>query len=227
MLRLEGPAVEPLAINFLEDWVLESDESLESVRESGDVHPMRPRGTAAVQAIPSGPAQPEQTMERILLSAIYLARKELVLTTPYFVPDESIMDALTLAAFRGVDVRILIPDDADHKIIYYAAFFYIDKFDKVSGLKFYRYTKGFMHQKTMLIDKGIAAIGTANFDNRSFRLNFELTALVTGRAFNTEVEEMFLQDFKHARVMQPGELNEKPYLFRLLVRLARLTAPML
>lgn len=94
-------------------------------------------------------------------------------------------------------------------------------------IKFYRYTKGFMHQKALLVDRQVAAIGSANFDNRPFRLNFELTALVADSDLNTEVEAMFLEDFRNSRIMQPGELDAKTYWFKLLSRLARLMAPML
>ncbi len=96
-----------------------------------------------------------------------------------------------------------------------------------SGVKFYRYTRGFMHQKAMLVDDNVSAIGMANFDNRSFRLNFEVTAMITDYDFNTELEKMFVDDFANSRIMQPDELSAKPYWFRFLVRLARLTAPML
>jgi len=222
-LKIKGPASLPIQLSFLEDWHWATDSIIDLNWQSA----LQNKGDKSILIVPSGPADEMETAGLMFTHAINSARERIWIASPYFVPDESIMGALLLAALRGVDVRILIPDDADHKIIYYAAFSYINKFDKVSGLNFYRYTKGFMHQKTMLVDKDFAAVGTANFDNRSFRLNFELTALVTDRAFNTEVEEMFLQDFKHARVMQPGELNEKPFWFRLFVRLARLTAPML
>jgi len=125
-----------------------------------------------------------------------------------------------------VDVRILIPDEPDHKLVYLAAFAYFRQAGK-SGVKFYRYTKGFMHQKTMLIDDTVSAVGTANFDNRSFRLNFEITALILNESFNAEVEKMFLKDFEHCRIMTLNELEEKPLWFRFIVRLAHLTAPML
>ena len=158
--------------------------------------------------------------------AINSAKERIWIASPYFVPDEGIITALKLASLRGVDVRILIPDEPDHKLIYFAAFAYFRQVGK-TGVKFYRYTKGFMHQKTMLIDDTVSCVGTANFDNRSFRLNFELTALVLDREFASEVETMFLDDFSHSRIMQPEELDEKSLWFNFIVRLARLTSPML
>ena len=134
------------------------------------------------------------------------------------------MAALQLAGLRGVDVRILIPDEPDHLLVYLAAFSYFDE-AKTTGVKFYRYLDGFLHQKVMLIDERVATVGTANFDNRSFRLNFEVTAIVGDEAFNKEVEQMFLDDFDHSRQMRPGELDERGFGFKLAVRFARLTSP--
>jgi cardiolipin synthase len=122
-----------------------------------------------------------------------------------------VITALQLAGLRGVDVRILIPDKPDHLAVYLAAFSYLDEAGK-TGVKFHRYRDGFLHEKAMLIDDSIATIGTANFDNRSFRLNFEITAVIADPGFAAEVEQMF-------------EADKKPFWFRFGVRLARLTAP--
>jgi cardiolipin synthase len=135
-----------------------------------------------------------------------------------------VINALQLAGLRGVDVRILIPDKADHLGVYLAAFSYLDDAGS-TGARFYRYQDGFLHEKAMLIDNNVATIGTANFDNRSFRLNFEITAVVADEDFAAEVEEMFEADFARSRLMDAGELALKPWWFRFGVRLARLTAP--
>ena len=134
------------------------------------------------------------------------------------------MAALQLAGLRGVDVRILIPDEPDHMLVYLAAYSYFDQAAD-EGVRFYRYTDGFLHQKVMLIDDQVATVGTANFDNRSFRLNFEITGIVTEPTFVAEVERMLIDDLAHAREMSPGEYDEKPWYFKLGVRLARLTSP--
>jgi cardiolipin synthase len=94
-------------------------------------------------------------------------------------------------------------------------------------VKFYRYQDGFLHQKVLLIDDGVAGVGTANFDNRSFRLNFEITAVVADTDFAAEVEQMFEADFAASRLMEPGEYDSKSYLFKVAVRIARLAAPVL
>jgi cardiolipin synthase len=134
------------------------------------------------------------------------------------------MSALQLAGLRGVDVRILIPDMPDHLMVYLAAFSYFDEAGR-TGVEFFRYTDGFLHQKVMLIDDSAATIGTANFDNRSFRLNFEITAVVGDPDFVSQVETMLEQDFARSRKVPPGEYSDKPFWFRFAVRLARLTAP--
>ena len=137
--------------------------------------------------------------------------REIWIASPYFVPDESLMNALHLAALRGADVRIIIPDKADHTLVYLAAYSYFEEAAE-TGIRFFRYMDGFLHQKVVLIDDEISAIGTANFDNRSFRLNFEIMAVVADRAFNAEVEQMLLADLEQSVEMQPWGPREEIFL---------------
>jgi cardiolipin synthase len=157
---------------------------------------------------------------------IVSARARLWLTTPYFVPDLDVLNALKLAALKGVDVRVMIPDRPDHRIVWLAGFAYIGEIME-AGVKLYRYAAGFMHQKVILIDDEVAGVGTVNFDNRSFRLNFENTALIFDRAFVSDVAAMLENDFARSR-----HINEEAYAeFSLLVRMfapaTRLLAPLL
>jgi cardiolipin synthase len=161
----------------------------------------------------------------MFVHAINSAQSRIWIASPYFVPDEAVVSALQLAGLRGVDVRILIPEKPDHLMVYLAAFSYFDDARR-TGVEFYRYTDGFLHQKTMLIDDVAATVGTANFDNRSFRLNFEITGVVGDPEFVSQVERMFQDDFVRSRQVPPGEYSEKSFWFRLAVRLARLTAPL-
>ena len=158
------------------------------------------------------------------LNAIGLAQKRLWIVSPYFVPDEQLISALQLAALRGVDVRILIPENPDQKLVYYSSFSYLEETEK-SGVKIYRYQPGFLHQKVMLIDDHSAAIGTANFDNRSMRLNFEVTMLLVDRDFAREVEAMLVKDFANSREIAATDYTEASFWFRLAVRVARMLAP--
>lgn len=219
--RIEGPAALMAQTSFVEDWFWATN-----------TYPaLNWAGTAAadgsdnpVLIIPSGPADELETTTLMFLHAISSAQERIWIASPYFVPDESIIAALQLAGLRGVDVRILIPDQPDHLLVYLAAFSYFDRVGK-TGVKFYRYQDGFLHQKVMLIDHETATIGTANFDNRSFRLNFEITAAFADPGSVTAVEKMLEDDFRQARLMEEGELDRKSWWFRFGVRLARLTAP--
>ena len=134
------------------------------------------------------------------------------------------MSALQLAALRGVDVRILIPQNPDHLLVYLSGISYLDE-AKAAGVKIYRYQPGFLHQKAMLIDNEVAAVGTANLDNRSMRLNFEITMLMFGEEFASEVEQMLEADFAKSKLASSTEYTERWLPFRFAVRAARLMAP--
>jgi len=219
-VRITGPAALSAQLSFLEDWHWATDELLYLNWEPVPATD----GNVPILVVPSGPADDLETATLMFLHAINTAQDRIWIASPYFVPDDSIVTALQLAGLRGVDVRILIPDMPDHMAVYLAAFSYFDDAGK-TGARFYRYTDGFLHEKSMLIDSQFATVGTANFDNRSFRLNFEVTAIIADEAFAKEVEQMFLADFENSREMAEGEFDEKSFWFRLAVQLARLTAP--
>jgi len=219
-VRLEGPAVLELQLSFVEDWRWATDVMLDL--------PWEPRvpegGNATVLVLPSGPADRLETASLMYQEAIHSARERVWIASPYFIPDEGVMAALHLARLRGVDVRVVIPDVADRKVVYFATFAFVGQLLK-SGVKVLRYQPGFLHQKVFLVDDGFAGVGTANFDNRSFRLNFEITALVLDRDFVRDVERMLEADFARSRAMTLDELHEKRWWFRALARAAYLTAP--
>ncbi len=156
--------------------------------------------------------------------AFHSAAERVWIASPYFIPDQGVIGALQLAALRGVDVRILIPDKPDHLLVYYSAFAFVRELLDI-GIQIYRYGPGFLHQKAFLVDENVSGIGTANLDNRSFRLNFEVTAVVVEEEFGSQMEQMFLADFASARKMTVAELDSKSIWFRGLARAAYLTAP--
>ena len=218
-LLMKGPAVEAVQLVFLEDWFWACDRVPElawaGVAEEADQ-------IAAV--IPTGPADPLDSWKLLVSEAANSARKKLWIASPYFVPDEGIMTALQLAAIRGVDVRIMLPDRADHILVWLSAYTYYEQTIPY-GVKIFRYQRGFLHQKVILIDDRMAAVGTANLDNRSFRLNFEITAFVSDRKFVQQVDEMLESDFEACVEVREEEFTDKPFLFRAACRAARLTAP--
>ncbi len=220
-VRIKGPAALALQLSFVEDWHWATGNT---PGVSWIPHPAE-GADLPILIVPSGPADERETATLMFTQVINSARERLWIASPYFVPDQGVMNALRLAALRGVDVRILIPDEPDHMLVYLAAFHFYEEM-KDSGITFYRYTHGFMHGKSILVDNS-SAVGTANFDNRSFRLNFEITAFFLDPDFTREVEAMFEEDFRNSRLMTPADVNERPFWFRPAVRAARLTAPVL
>ncbi len=221
-MRVVGPAALGLQVSYLEDWHWATNEILEL---NWTPRPA-PEGDVQFLTIPTGPADELDSAMLMFIHAINSAEERIWIATPYFVPDEAVVAALQLAGLRGVDVRVLIPEKPDNFLVYLAAYSYFDE-SSATGVKFYRYLDGFLHEKTMLIDDYVSAIGTANFDNRSFRLNFEVTGVVIDTVFAKVVERMFLDDFTKSRRIREGEYDEKPWYFRFGVKLARLTAPLL
>lgn len=222
-IRVEGPAVIGAQLAFVEDWRWATDKLPGGLSWTPHI---TADGEAQVLVIASGPADEMETASLMYTQAIHSATRRIWIASPYFVPDDAIVQALQLAGLRGVDVRILIPEKADSTLVTLAAYsFFTDV--KAAGVKIYRYQDGFLHEKVMLIDDNVATVGTANFDNRSFRLNFEITTMVFDVDFASKVERMFQNDFSASRLMQQDEYDNKPYWFKLAVRTARLAAPIL
>ena len=221
-IRLEGPSVNCIQLAFLEDWYWVTKEVPELIWET----PHPPAGTLRSIVIPSGPADPMDTCALLYTHAIHFAKDRIWISSPYFVPDEGVLRALQLAALRGVDVRILIPQKIDHRMVYMASFWFVAQL-QTPGISVYRYHDGFLHQKAALIDDRISAIGTSNLDNRSFRLNFEMNVLIDDPEFAKQTEAMFEEDFKGAVQVPTTEYYEKSRVFRFGSQLARLLAPIL
>lgn len=219
-LALRGPAVQCLQLAFIEDWywACEQIPALNWVPA-----PAAAPGTTAL-VIPSGPADSLETCALGVLHLIQSAQRRLWIVSPYFVPDAAVVAALQLAALRGVDVRILLPEKPDRRLVWLSSFAYLDDVQSV-GVAVYRYRAGFLHQKVWLIDQDCAFVGTPNLDNRSFRLNFEVGVLTLDAAFAREVEAMLTADFARSRHLQPQPLAARKWWFRLAVRCACLLAP--
>ncbi len=219
-VRIEGPAAAAAQLSFVEDWNWAMDQILEL---DWTMYPA-PEGNANVLILPTGPADDLETAALMFTHAINTARERIWIASPYFVPEAGIVHALQLAALRGVEVRMLIPDKSDNPMADMAAASFFEQL-AAAGITFYRYTDGFLHAKSLLVDDLAAGIGTANFDNRSFRLNFEIMAFVADPVFIQQVEGMFEADFANSRVMEPGEFDARSFWYRLGARLSRLTAP--
>ena len=220
-IRIRGPAVTCVQLAFAEDWYWSLGSELTGMNweteQTGD-----PGYDALV--LPTGPADAVETCGLFFVHAINSARERLWIASPYFVPDQHVLSALQLAAIRGVDVRVMLPEKPDHLLVYLSAFSFIEEIDD-SGVKFFRYQPGFLHQKVMLVDDDFAAVGTANLDNRSLRLNFEITVVVADKRFAAEVARMLERDFAHSTPVITDELQQRPFWFRFAVAVSRLMAP--
>jgi cardiolipin synthase len=196
-LRLEGAAVRWLQLVFLEDWHYATGHApMEAV-----YFPDAPRGPRCVQIVSSGPDHDWEAIRNVYFAAIAAAEQRVLVTTPYFVPDEPMLTALTTAALRGVDVRVMVPRKSDSWLVTIAGRSYFDDLLR-AGVHVYEYLPGMLHAKTLVVDRDFAAIGTANMDNRSFRLNFEVSAIAHDEEVAARLTEIFEEDAQHARLAQ-------------------------
>ncbi|UWS01775.1 cardiolipin synthase [Phaeobacter inhibens] len=222
-VRLRGPAVQQLQLGYAEDWFwLTEDPILDLL--TWECAPVSEGGKPAL-VIETGPGDSTVNGSMLYFSAIAAAQSRIWLSSPYFVPDQDVMAALKNAALRGVDVRILLPDTADHYAPWLAAYAYFDDLRDV-GIDIYRYQAGFLHQKVFVVDDSIAAVGTMNLDNRSFRLNFESMAMCFDSEAADQVADMLEQDMASARLLTT-DLEAQPLSIRFGAPVARLLAPVL
>jgi cardiolipin synthase len=226
-LKIEGPATWYLQYLFLCDWNFCAEEQIaidnllfpikEYFVSNHDKH---------VQITASGPDSDVPTIKFALLQAINLAEKEILITTPYFIPSNSIMDALLISAKSGVKVKLIVPNNSDSKLVNAAACSYYLELLK-SGVEIYRYTKGFVHAKTMVIDNEIAIVGTANMDVRSFDLNFEVSAIVYDEEIADQLKATFYNDLEDTSQIDLKQWQKRPTFHKFLDKLARLFSPIL
>ena len=216
-----GPVVACLQESFAEDWFWATRELPPLILPEH-----YPEDGVLCQLLATGPADRQETCSLFFVEAIHAATERVWITTPYFVPDEAVFAALRLAVLRGVDVRLLLPSRPDHYTVYAASSLFA--FEAVrAGVRMFRYQPGFLHQKVVLVDNEITAIGSANLDNRSFRLNFELMLLTVDEDFAREVEAMLSDDFANAVEISTQDSRETHQLQRLGMRVARLISPIL
>ncbi len=222
-IKFEGPAIVPAQVCFVEDWHWATGEIPQVPWE-----PQAAKNGAdkTMFVLPSGPDDQYETCGLFFTHLINAAKKRLWIASPYFVPDEGIITALQLAAMRGVDVRIMIPGLPDKWLVKRAAMAYVPLVAE-AGIRMYEYGRGFLHQKAALIDDTISLIGTANFDNRSFRLNFEISVVTIDEEFARQTEAMLQRDFDDSHWIDPEEFAQRSLWFRASSRVARLFSPIL
>ena len=221
-LEVAGPLVQGIQLSFARDWYYGTRRELDDLE--WEPQPAERDVTALVLA--SGPADKLETCGLLYAHAIESAEERIWIATPYFVPDGRVLGALQLAALRGVDVRILMPRESDSIFFKYVPWAYLDEVAR-AGVRVFLYEKDFMHQKVAVVDRDFAAVGTANFDNRSFRLNFEVTVVAHDEGVSDDVAAMLERDLEDATEIGLEDVQDKPFLFRFAANGTRLLAPVL
>lgn len=221
-MKIHGPAVADLQRLFAEDWNFAAKEDIDSLTDEiaheGD-------GNAKIQLAWSGPDQETKAIRETYLSAIFFGSKRLWATTPYLVPDPSLLDALCVAARSGCDVRVILPQKPDKWIPFLAGRYYWGELMK-AGVKLYQYQPGFIHAKTLLIDDW-ASVGSVNLDCRSLFLNFEVSCFIESPLILRRLEEQFQRDFTKCKEVNPEEWNKRPFAVKVLESGLRLLTPIL
>lgn len=226
-LKIEGPAVSYLQYLFLCDWNFSAKQNLQQTEDFFPIvePPKKPAGRI-VQMAASGPDSANPSILFSILKGIGLARKEVLITTPYLIPGESLKTSLIMCSLSGVDVKILVPRKSDSHLVNTAARSYYEELLK-ADVKIYRYTKGFIHAKTIVIDREVGMVGTANMDTRSFDLNFEVNAIIYDKPTADQLAKDFYEDLKSAPEIDPVEWFQRPWYKKLLEKIARLVSPLL
>ena len=195
-IRITGQSVQDINARFILDWRTASKEKivLSEAFYSGVIS----EGNTGIQIVSSGPDSVKEEVKRSLMKMITSAERSIYVQTPYFVPDDSILESLKMAAQCGVDVRVMIPCIPDHPLVYWATYSYAGELVK-SGGRVFIYEKGFLHSKTMVVDGEVGTVGSANFDRRSFSLNFESNAFIYDKKEAQTMERIFCEDLKECR----------------------------
>lgn len=222
-VRLEGPVVADLQRVFSEDWQFARRETLSEEKYAPE---QPPAGDVCVQIADSGPDQEVNTIREIYFMAIVSARRRLWIASPYLVPDSGLFDALRAARYRGVDVRILTLLRPDHYISYYAGLYYAAELLPY-GVKIYLYRKGMMHAKVMVADEGWGMVGSANLDNRSLHLNFEIGCMLHDAGQVAQLSAAYQRDLDDAEPLNREMLERRSLASRALENACRLFTPAL
>ena len=223
-IRITGQSVQDINARFILDWRTASKEKivLSEAFYSGVIS----EGNTGIQIVSSGPDSVKEEVKRSLMKMITSAERSIYVQTPYFVPDDSILESLKMAAQCGVDVRVMIPCMPDHPLVYWATYSYAGELVK-SGGRVFIYENGFLHSKTMVVDGEVGTVGSANFDRRSFSLNFESNAFIYDKKEAQTMERIFCEDLKECRELTISLYENRSRTIKLKEVAARLLSDLL
>jgi cardiolipin synthase len=224
-IMIKGEAVIGLQYIFISDWYFVSGQKID-LKEVAYLNQNNVKSNIPISILGSDYGKKNQTIMEAYFGMITNARKEILITTPYFVPDESILNAIKITSKSGVKIKIIIPKKPDIKTAYFASQTYLKGLLQ-SGVEIYYYTKGMMHSKTMVIDEAISTVGSTNFDQRSFSLNAEVNAFILDAGIAQKLKFQFEEDLKDCYKLQLEELKNRPWYLKVACSISRLIAPIL
>ncbi|SDY81479.1 cardiolipin synthetase 2 [Proteiniborus ethanoligenes] len=223
-LRIKGSAVHMMQTRFFLDW---HHAAKKKANYDIKYYPqIKTKGKTGIQIVSSGPDSEKEQIKHGYLKMINSARESIYIQTPYFVPDQSILEALRIALLSGVDVRLMIPNRPDHPFVYWATYSYIGELID-AGVKAYTYENGFLHAKTMVVDGKISSVGTANIDVRSFKLNFEVNAFIYDTETSVKLKEIFEEDLKFCHEITKEKYLNRSIIIKFKESISRLLSPVL
>ena len=223
---IEGSAVTSLAVRFVLDWNYAARENLFLEDRLFEIPTYARNGRDPVQIISSGPDSGSQEIRNNYLRLFHMARKNIYIQTPYFIPDDDIRDALEIAAKSGIDVRIMIPCKPDHPFVYWATYSYLGEMIE-AGARCYTYDNGFLHAKCMCVDGLVTCMGTANMDIRSFSLNFEVNAVIYSARTTERLMDAFENDIAKSTLVTRKRYEQRNFVIRIKEQFCRLLSPVL
>ncbi|KHD86439.1 cardiolipin synthase [Heyndrickxia ginsengihumi] len=223
-LRIIGRAVYGMQTRFIMDWNQASVHDIHNAKHYFPVIP--PKGETDIQIISSGPDSQSEQIKNSYIKMINSAKKYIYMQSPYFIPDDSLLNALKIAALSGVDVHLMIPNKPDHMFVYWATYSNVGQLLK-NGVKVYIYENGFIHAKMLVVDGKIASVGTANIDVRSFRLNFEVNALLYDQNLAARLANIFREDMEQSSELTFEAYQQRSSMIRFKESISRLLSPIL
>lgn len=222
--KITGTAVNGLQWRFLLDWNFAAKEETKNIKKY--FPKIEPAGNKGIQIVSSGPDSKWTSVKDGYFKMIMNANEKLYIQTPYFIPDDSILEGLRIAGLSGIDVRVIIPSKPDHPFVYWASLSYIGELQQ-AGVKFYTYENGFIHSKIIIMDDLVSTIGTANLDIRSFKLNFEVNAFIYDKEVNREMTKAFMDDLKVSKEITIEEYEKRSIIVKFKESVSRLLSPIL
>lgn len=225
-IRIVGSSVSGLKLRFIKDWTHATDNhDLDMSQENIDYRGSYD-GQVGIQIVTSGPDTELENIKNAICKMITEAQDEIIIQTPYFIPDDTIMDLLSIQITSGVKVKIMIPGNPDHPFVFPAGIFYLGKLAKI-GAKIYLYDYGFIHSKNIIVDDKLSTVGSANMDNRSFRLNFESNAIIYDKEINESLRQQFYIDAERSHIMTYDDYLNRPLSLKVKEIISKFLSPIL